>query len=667
MNDLQQITLRKNPPTADAIDHLLGLARPGVLALSNDGSLLVGAVDYLDESDNFRSVVYEVGTEQGAQSQQLFAQTGKITALCFGENGQLYFSEILPGETHNSFTHVDPSGSQQVLARISGIRKLIPVPGTNLILIVSAVDIDGTNSRRKPGGVLHSHFPVRVDDSDQVSEVQFRLFDTGSGSFSVSEQVRGLTGDSGFFPDPTGRFVLANRRRSEHGEIRIDLVLINLTTGDCSVIHRENEKRLLAGPISPDGQQAVVQVIHWADATERRSLAIVGMDDGLSTPLSPEWDRWPSPIAWFPDGKSVLVRADDGGRTPLFRVHTSTGTVTPLTHDDGAYDGAIIHPSEPVLFALRASILCPGEAVRVDPEGVWPLGLPATQPDFNGTVEKVILQARDGVNIHCWLMLPPTADATGPLPLVVWVHGGPAVSWAGWRWARSPWPLVADGFAVLMPDIAMSTGYGQEFIDRGWGDWGGAALRDLLDVTRAVATRPEINADHIAVVGTSFGGYLASWAAAAADDFSAAVAHAPLWDLEQFHPTTDDPVNFTRLMSADVRMDHSPRSKVENIRIPMLVSQGGQDSLVPREQAFMQWYELLSRSALAEDADGQSPHRFLYLPDEGHRITSPEATRAWYEAMLGFLGEHLAGRPDGYSPELPQREPTVRPNQPEHE
>ena len=44
---------------------------------------------------------------------------------------------------------------------------------------------------------------------------------------------------------------------------------------------------------------------------------------------------------------------------------------------------------------------------------------------------------------------------------------------------------------MLLPDPALSTGYGQDFIQRGWGAWGEAPYTDLMDVTDAVVARDD--------------------------------------------------------------------------------------------------------------------------------------------------------------------------------
>ena len=81
----------------------------------------------------------------------------------------------------------------------------------------------------------------------------------------------------------------------------------------------------------------------------------------------------------------------------------------------------------------------------------------------------------------------------------------------------------------------------------------------------------------------------------------------------------------------------------------MLVIHGDKDYRVPIGEGLRLWWELLSKSGLPADEKGQSPHRFLYFPDENHWILQPQHARVWYEVVLGFLGEHVHGR----TPTLP--------------
>ena len=67
--------------------------------------------------------------------------------------------------------------------------------------------------------------------------------------------------------------------------------------------------------------------------------------------------------------------------------------------------------------------------------------------------------------MRAWLALPDGATAEHPAPLLLWIHGGPLGSWNAWSWRWNPWLAVAQGYAVLLPDPALSTGYGQRMIE----------------------------------------------------------------------------------------------------------------------------------------------------------------------------------------------------------
>jgi dipeptidyl aminopeptidase/acylaminoacyl peptidase len=118
-------------------------------------------------------------------------------------------------------------------------------------------------------------------------------------------------------------------------------------------------------------------------------------------------------------------------------------------------------------------------------------------PALPGELAEISTTADDGAVVRSWLTLPTTAT---PAPLLPWVHGGRLNSWNAWHWRWNPWLLTANGYAVLVPDPALSTGYGQEFVQRGWGAWGAAPYTDLMAATDAALVhsprlRPEVSWD----------------------------------------------------------------------------------------------------------------------------------------------------------------------------
>jgi dipeptidyl aminopeptidase/acylaminoacyl peptidase len=230
-----------------------------------------------------------------------------------------------------------------------------------------------------------------------------------------------------------------------------------------------------------------------------------------------------------------------------------------------------------------------------------------------------------------------------PAPLLLWIHGGPVGSWNGWSWRWNPWLLAAQGYAVLLPDPALSTGYGQEFIQRGWGAWGGPPFDDLMTATDAACAHPRIDAGRIAAMGGSFGGYMANWVAGHTDRFSAIVTHASLWALDQFGPTTDLAYYWRREMTPQMAATNSPHHFVHRISTPMLVIHGDKDYRVPIGEALRLWYDVLAESGLPAGENGNSSHRFLYFPTEHHWVLAPQHTKIWYQVVIAFLAEHVLG------------------------
>jgi dipeptidyl aminopeptidase/acylaminoacyl peptidase len=240
------------------------------------------------------------------------------------------------------------------------------------------------------------------------------------------------------------------------------------------------------------------------------------------------------------------------------------------------------------------------------------------------------------------VVLPDGAGPAHPAPLLLWIHGGPLGSWNSWSWRWNPWLAAAAGYAVLLPDPALSTGYGQDFIRRGWGRWGAEPYTDLMTITDAAQARADVDGSRSAAMGGSFGGYMANWVAGHTDRFAGIVTHASLWALDQFGPTTDAFYYWRREISAEMIEQDSPHRFVDAIRTPMLVIHGDKDYRVPIGEALRLWAELAERS---EAEDGSMPHKFLYFPDENHWILTPQHAKVWYATVFAFLDTTVHGKP----------------------
>jgi dipeptidyl aminopeptidase/acylaminoacyl peptidase len=476
--------------------------------------------------------------------------------------------------------------------------------------------------------------PPVSDDDDTPDE---RLLARGPGL---------LNADGDLTPDGS-TYVTGWRRSGESRDRRhptdliADLVAIDVASGDRRTLAADG--RWFASPVvSPDGTRVacIAEDVGDPDRVERDHLVIVDLADGTIRDLAQELDLWPSNPVWMPDGSAIVFEADDHGHRPLFRLDLATEEITRLTAD-GAYSDVCPSPDGTHLFALHATVGTPPRPVRLDAATAHQdpavLTSPAGEDPATGRVERVVTTAEDGTDVGSWLVLPTAVD--GPAPLVVMIHGGPLGSWNTWHWRWNPFVLADRGFAVLLPDPALSTGYGQAFIERGWGRWGEAPYTDLMAAVEAAAGHDDVDADRVAAMGGSFGGYMANWVAGHTDRFRCIITHASLWALEGFHGTTDVGLLWEREFGDPYRdasrfHANSPRRHVGAIRTPMLVVHGERDYRVPISEALSLWTDLSRHGVEA---------RFLYFPDENHWVLKPQNARLWYQTVLAFLAEHLLG------------------------
>ncbi|HEY6794333.1 MAG TPA: prolyl oligopeptidase family serine peptidase [Kineosporiaceae bacterium] len=253
--------------------------------------------------------------------------------------------------------------------------------------------------------------------------------------------------------------------------------------------------------------------------------------------------------------------------------------------------------------------------------------------------------SRDGLRLHGYVTLPRNAEE-GPCPAVLLVHGGP---WArdGQRFEAVPGWLADRGYACVQVNFRGSTGYGNAFVTAGDGQWGAAMQDDLLDALDHLVEQGLVNADRVAVMGASYGGYAAlTGATRDGDTFRCAIAIAApsnlltwlqsvprYWSplLAVFHQRVGHPEHDRERL-----VDRSPLTHVSRVRMPVLLAQGGNDPRVPVAEA-EQMVEALRCAGIQ--------HEYLLFPDEGHGVTDPGNRMRLYSTVEAFLDQHLGAQP----------------------
>jgi dienelactone hydrolase len=262
-------------------------------------------------------------------------------------------------------------------------------------------------------------------------------------------------------------------------------------------------------------------------------------------------------------------------------------------------------------------------------EGLNPAELP--------TLQTISYPARDGVRVPGYLTLP-RGGRKDHLPLVVMPHGGP-IHRDGWHYQFLREFLASRGYAVLQMNFRGSGGYGADWFYAAHQDWGGKTYEDVVDGTKWAIAQGIADSQRVAIVGWSFGGYVALVGAQRDGDlFRCAVSIAGPSDLGMLIDEESRYMNMAEVARKQIGTDKekirrdSPRLHASEVRIPILLIHGDRDAQVDLEQS-QSMDAALTRSGKA--------HRFVMIKDADHQMSAESARVTLLREIEAFLGAYV--------------------------
>ncbi len=263
------------------------------------------------------------------------------------------------------------------------------------------------------------------------------------------------------------------------------------------------------------------------------------------------------------------------------------------------------------------------------------------------------IKAGDGLTLVSYLTLPAWSDPDldgrpdKPLPMVLFVHGGP---WARDSWGYNPYHqwLANRGYAVLSVNYRGSTGFGKKFINAAIHEWAGKMHDDLIDAVNWSVENKIADKKKIAIMGGSYGGYATLVGLTFTPDVFACgvdivgpsnlktllASIPPYWKafFQVFATHLGDPATEEGRKLLEER---SPLNYVDKITKPLLIGQGANDPRVKQAEA----------DQIVKAMQGKNlPVTYVLYPDEGHGFARP-ANRLSFNAVTDvFLGKYLGGR-----------------------
>ncbi len=267
-----------------------------------------------------------------------------------------------------------------------------------------------------------------------------------------------------------------------------------------------------------------------------------------------------------------------------------------------------------------------------------------------------VLTTDDGFEIVSYITLPPWTDPDNdgrpdkPIPVVVFVHGGPSDERAVYAFGPFVHWLANRGYGFQYVNFRGSAGFGKAYMNGQKMEWGGKMHQDVLDQVKWAIDEGIADPDKVAILGGSYGGYETLVAMTMTPDvFACGIdivgpsnleIFMPHWDEDRMGKTIGDPR--TEEGRAFLR-SRSPVNFAHQTKNPMLIAQGANDSRVPQEQSDMIVEKMLEAGVEVT---------YIVAPDEGHGFLRPANSMAFNAILEVFLGNCLGGRSEEISGQI---------------
>lgn len=616
-----------SPPSVDLIsrDKIFGNPERAQGRVSPDGS----TISWLAPVDGVLNVWVAPASDPGAARPITSDDYRGINNHFWAPNGQFVYFLQDKGGTENFQVYA-------ANVEIGEVRSLTP-QDEGVRATVEGV------SRNKPDKIL-------VGSNDRNAQV-FDLYevDTASGSKTLVQENPGYAA-----------WLVDNDLAPRFGMMQVPGGGAHIVDFDGEVlVDIPAEDFLTTQPLGFDGTN---EHLYWVDSRNRDKAALVTIatDDGAVEVVAEPEQADISDVLIHPATNELLAHASNYLKNEWTAL--DDGVAADLAFLEANLEGEFSFPSASddlsKVVVYNGSATAPGVYYLYDREAKTLEKLMSTRPDLDNAplqpMHPVEIPSRDGLTLVSYLTLPAGSDADGdgrpeaPVPMVLWVHGGP--------WARDSYGynavhqwLANRGYAVLSVNYRGSTGFGKQFVNAAVKEFAGKMHDDLIDGVNWAIENGVALKDKVAIGGGSYGGYATLIGVTFTPDTFACgvdiVGPSSLVTLVESFPEYWKPFlegtwfkyvgDPTDPEQREDMLSRSAITRVDDIAVPLLIGQGENDPRVTKLESDQLVEAMASRGL---------PVTYVNFPDEGHGFARPENRLAFFAVMEGFLAECLGGR-----------------------
>ncbi len=639
--------------TADRLWQLLRLAS---FEVSPDGRTVAVAITAFDvEADRSSTSIWLFDLHGRRQPRLLDTGSGSASQPAWHPDGRhLFFLRTEPEQATQLYRQAIGNGPAQPLTALPvSVRRYRVVADGGAVIFEAPTwpdlnaDFERVRIRQdehkadKTQAKISETRVLRYWDSYLTDGMVPHLFRLDAESGAIVDLLPGFDRITGFerfdwdaATDGSRIVYSANATQAPFRELNFDLFLRELADGQERNLTANNPADDVRPVFSPDGRR-IAYGRHRRPATgsDFRQLAMIDLDTGTDTVLAGNLHSHATSWRFGQDGKRILFHSERHGRHNLYQWRD--GRVRRLA-GGGSTESA--QPAGRGIVYARHDFRSPPDLWLLEP-GQEPRRITALNDTRmaeirHGRYASVDYTGADGVRLHMWVAYPPGWRRGERYPAVILNHGGPFSSWSesfSFRW--HPGLIAAEGYLVALPNFRGSLGFGQEFADTILGNHGELPAADTLAAADWLIENADADAQRLALVGGSYGGYLTTLLTGISDRFRAAVVHAGVYDLGQQFASDQHwgrPAAYGAAPWTDpVRLNAwSPSRFVPQMNTPTLILHGEVDYRVPVSQG-INLHGALSGKGV--------PTRIVIFPHENHWILRPQAARLWWRETLDWL------------------------------
>jgi dipeptidyl aminopeptidase/acylaminoacyl peptidase len=473
-----------------------------------------------------------------------------------------------------------------------------------------------------------------------------------SGTWTLEFALPPGSPPSGLSWSPDGRTIaFVEAVAPESGKLdSVHVQLLDVASGKITPL--TSMRRFENSPLfSPDGRtMAYMQPRDGrGDLGWENEAWVVPAGGGAGRSVTKALDRNLYSLQWMPDGKSLLVAANDRAAVGAW-VQPLDGAARKLDVGDlvinGAYSYDITVANDvPVIAFTATRATQPTELYVMDS----PMSAPRQLTHFNDWARNVALGKSelvswksDAFEANGIVTYPPNFDPARKYPLVLVIHGGPT-SASKLNFSVLPQLMATEGWIVFQPNYRGSDNIGQTFQVAIVGDAGAGPGRDVMAGVAMLRKRPYVDATRTAVTGWSYGGYMTSWLIGNyPTEWTAAMAGAPVTNWEDMYNWGDGSINIRYTFGGspwtDGRMkayrDQSPITYATRVKAPTLVMSNMEDFRVPPTQAFALYRAMKDNGVETE---------FIAFTGRTHSSADPVNSRERNRLWIDWVKRHIDG------------------------